>query len=107
MSRTAAPRVPTPLLLTSISGLAKHVPLSLVEMAITCKCTTRPTARPRAQRASKLTPFTATLDAWLDQGQWNAVVLLEKLRGHGYTGGYILVKNDVHPSVRRGHIRGH
>ena len=34
MARTTAPRMPTPLFLTSISGLARHVPLALVQETI-------------------------------------------------------------------------
>ncbi len=57
----------------------------------------RPQYGPRAPRPSKLDPCKAYLDERLSAGVWNAVVLLRELRDRGYTGGYSILKDYLHP----------
>lgn len=52
---------------------------------------------PRAPRESKLTPFVPYLERRLQEGVWNAQVLLRELTDRGYTGGYTLVKEYLQP----------
>ena len=44
-------------------------------------------ARPKYCRASKLDPFKAKIDALMEQGIFNCVVILEHLQAAGYDGG--------------------
>jgi transposase len=52
---------------------------------------------PRAPQPSKLDPYKPYLDERLSAGVWNAVVLLRELRDRGYTGGYSILKDYLHP----------
>jgi transposase len=51
----------------------------------------------RSSQPSKLEPFKAYLEDRLQAGVWNAQVLLRELRDRGYTGGYTILKDWVHP----------
>lgn len=44
-------------------------------------------ARPKYCRASKLEPFKPKIDALMEQGIFNCVVILEHLQAAGYDGG--------------------
>jgi transposase len=52
---------------------------------------------PRAPRPSKLDSYKPYLTERLSAGVWNAVVLLRELRKRGYTGGYSILKDYLHP----------
>jgi len=63
---------------------------------------------PRRRPASKLDPFKPYLEERMRAGVWNAQVLLRELRKRGYTGGYTIVKDWLHPqrsSVRAVAVR--
>lgn len=47
-----------------------------------------PEPRPRKKRVSKLDPFKALLDLYLEKGIFNCEVLLRLLKERGYTGGH-------------------
>lgn len=55
---------------------------------------------PRAPRPSKLDPFRAYLAQRLQQGVWNARVLLREIQERGYTGGYTRLKDYLQPQRR-------
>jgi transposase len=56
-----------------------------------------PAYAPRPPRPSKLEPFHSYLRERLSAGVWNGVVLLRELKERGYTGGYTIVKDWLHP----------
>jgi transposase len=60
----------------------------------------QPTYGPRSPRPTKLDAHRAYVDQRLQEGAWNAVVLLRELRARGYTGGYTLVKEYLSPKRR-------
>ena len=47
------------------------------------------------RKASKLDPYKPQLDIWMQQGIFNCVVLLERLRTLGYDGGMSILKQYV------------
>lgn len=49
------------------------------------------------RKGSKLDPYKPQLDIWMQQGIFNCVVLLERLRALGYDGGMSILKEYVHP----------
>ena len=57
--------------------------------------------KPRAQRASKLDPYTGYIDRRLDEGLENCAVLHRELKALGYDGGYSILKSYVSPRRRR------
>ena len=57
----------------------------------------RPVYGPRAVAPSRLEPFKAYLKERLRAGVWNAAVLLRELRERGYSGGYTILKDWLHP----------
>lgn len=59
-----------------------------------------PKAKPRPKRGSRLDPFAPHIDERLAAGVNNCVVLLRELRARGYTGGYTILKDYVHPRRR-------
>lgn len=59
-----------------------------------------PRATPRRPRGSKLDPYTPYLGARIAEGMDNAVVLLRELRAQGYSGGYTILKDYLHPLRR-------
>lgn len=58
---------------------------------------TDPVRRRRTPRPSKLDPFKAYLDNQVARGVTNGTRLFHEIRQQGYTGGYTLVKNYLHP----------
>ncbi|OUN31127.1 IS21 family transposase, partial [Faecalibacterium sp. An77] len=48
-------------------------------------------------KGSKLDPYKPQLNEWMEQGIFNCVVLLERLRELGYDGGISILKAYVHP----------
>jgi transposase len=69
-----------------------------------------PDAEPRRQRATKLEPFMAQIQQWVEDDHLdNCVTMLERLKPLGYTGGITQVKAFVHPlrprSVTRRPVR--
>ena len=49
------------------------------------------------KKGSKLDPYKEQLDSLMQQGVFNCVVLLERLRALGYDGGMSILKEYVHP----------
>jgi transposase len=56
-----------------------------------------PTYGWRAAKPSKLDPHKGFLQERLTAGVWNAQVLLREIRKHGYSGGYTILKDWLHP----------
>lgn len=57
--------------------------------------------RRSAPRASKLDPYKGEITRWLAQHPLSAVQVLQRLREHGYAGGYSIVKDYVRHSRPR------
>lgn len=55
---------------------------------------------PRAPRPTKLDPFRTYIDQRLQQGVWNAAVLLTEIKERGYAGGYTQLKDYLRPLRR-------
>jgi transposase len=64
-----------------------------------------PKPKPRPKRGSKLDPYVPYLKERLADGVENGIVLLRELRTQGYTGGYTILKDYLHPfrSARPAH----
>ena len=56
-----------------------------------------PTYGRRAAQSGKLDPHKGFLQERLTAGVWNAQVLLREIRQHGYSGGYTILKDWLHP----------
>lgn len=56
-----------------------------------------PVYGPRTVRPTKLDTFKPYVDQRLQQGVWNAAVLLREIKVQGYTGGYSILKEYLHP----------
>jgi len=52
---------------------------------------------PRAARPSKLDEYKTYIAERMRAGVWNAEVLLREIRARGYTGGYSILKDYMHP----------
>lgn len=52
--------------------------------------------RPHA-RKSKLDPYKATVDQWLSENVWNAVVIWREIQAAGYTGGPSILRDYMRP----------
>jgi transposase len=59
-----------------------------------------PRAATRAARPSKLDPYKAYIEERLNDGVWNAAVLLRELWERGYTGRYTILKDYLAPKRR-------
>ena len=61
-------------------------------------------ARQRSSRGSKLEPFKATVDRLLNEGVWNAVVILREIQAEGYTGQLTVLRQYIQPkrTLRQG-----
>lgn len=57
----------------------------------------RPHGLKGRKKGSKLDPYKSQLNAWMRQGIFNCVVLLQRLRELGYDGGMSILKEYVHP----------
>jgi len=60
-----------------------------------------PRAKPREPRPSKLDPHKSHIQQRLAAGVDNCVVLLRELKARGYSGGYSILKDYVHPLRRK------
>ena len=56
-----------------------------------------PAKRPCGVKPTKLAPFHAQIDRWLQDDIWNASVIFRKLQAIGYTGGYTMVRLYIQP----------
>lgn len=56
-----------------------------------------PPRRKSGQRPTKLDPFKPQVDELLQQGIWNASVILRRLRAAGYAGGYTMLRQYIQP----------
>jgi transposase len=65
-----------------------------------------PHAAPRPPRTSKLEPYAEHIHTRMAAGIDNCQVLLRELRERGYTGGYTILKQWVHPLRRRPLVQG-
>ena len=57
----------------------------------------RPHGLKGIRKGSKLDPYKPQLNVWMEQGIFNCVVLMERLRAQGYDGGMSILKEYVHP----------
>lgn len=53
--------------------------------------------RQTAPRTSKLEAYKGQVDQLLNEGVWNAVVILRELQAAGYTGGYTILREYIAP----------
>lgn len=51
----------------------------------------------RKQRSSKLDPYKPLVDRLLQEGVWNAVVILRELQAQGYTGSHTILRQYIAP----------
>jgi len=51
----------------------------------------------KAKRSSKLDPYKAQIDTLLQDGVWNAVVILREIQAAGYSGGITIVREYITP----------
>ncbi len=65
-----------------------------------------PHPAPRPPRRSKLEPYAEHIRQQMAAGIENCQVLLRALRERGYTGGYSILKEFVHPLRRRPPVQG-
>jgi transposase len=57
-----------------------------------------PPSAPRRRRGGKLDPYKAQIVAWVrDDHLYNCAMMVERLRGQGYTGSVTILKDFVHP----------
>lgn len=52
---------------------------------------------PRRRRGSKLDPFKGKVDELLEDGVWNAKVILREIQEMGYEGGYTILRDYIQP----------
>jgi transposase len=72
------------------------------ELGVSPKTVSRALARGsaptgRARRESLLDPYRAQIDAWLNDGVWNARVILREIQAAGYVGGITTLRKYIHP----------
>jgi transposase len=53
--------------------------------------------RTQPQRESKLEPYKPLVDRLLQEGVWNAVVILREIQAAGYSGGYTMLRAYIAP----------
>ena len=87
----------------SIRAIARDLGVSRNSVRKYLRSPQVPKAKEQAPRGSKLDPYKEYLRERLAEGLENCVVLLRELRGRGYTGGYSILKEYVHP-FRRPHL---
>jgi transposase len=63
-----------------------------------------PPARTRQRRSTLLDPYLGTVDQFLVDGVWNAVVIWRELQARGYAGGVSILRDYIRP--KRGLRRG-
>lgn len=51
----------------------------------------------RKKRGSKLDPYKTKIDHLLQEGVWNAVVILREIQAEGYTGGITVLRQYIQP----------
>ena len=82
----------------SIRAIARDLGVSRNSVRKYLRSPQVPKAKEQAPRGSKLDPYKEYLRERLAEGLENCVVLLRELRRRGYTGGYSILKEYVHPS---------
>jgi len=85
----------------SIRGIARDIGVSRNSVRKYLRSPQVPKARSRPPRSSKLDPYKGHIQQRLSDGLENCVVLLRELRTRGYSGGYTILKDYVHPLRRR------
>ena len=81
----------------SIRALAKDLGVSRNSVRKYLRSPQVPKAKEQVPRGSKLDPHKEYLRERLAEGLENCMVLLRELRGRGYSGGYSILKEYVHP----------
>ena len=87
----------------SIRAIARDLGVSRNSVRKYLRSPQVPQAKEQTPRGSKLDPYKEYLRERLAESLENCVVLLRELRGRGYTGGYSILKEYVHP-FRRPHL---
>lgn len=59
----------------------------------------------RKKRSSKLDPYKAQIDRLLQEGVWNAVVILREIQAQGYSGGSTIVRDYIQPKRFQRHSK--
>lgn len=84
----------------SVRGIAAELGIARNTVRTYLRAEGVPRPKPRPRRGSKLDPHLPYLRQRLEAGVVNCVVLLHELRERGYTGGYTILKEYVHPLRR-------
>jgi transposase len=90
----------------SIRGIASTLSISRNTVRKYLRSPELPQPTPRTSRQSKLDPYGEHVRQRLADGIENCQVLLRELRERGYTGGYTILKEFVHPLRRRPSVQG-
>lgn len=81
----------------SIRGIAEELGIARNTVRTYLRAAGVPRPKPRPKRGSKLDPYHSYVQQRLGDGVTNCVVLLRELKAQGYTGGYTILKDYVHP----------
>jgi transposase len=90
----------------SIRRIARTLGISRNTVRRYLRASAIPQAAARPPRVSKLAPYTEHVLARVGAGIENCQVLLRELRERGYTGGYTILKELVHPLRPRPPLQG-
>lgn len=85
----------------SIRGIARDMGVSRNSVRKYLRSPQVPKGKGRASKESKLDPHKDYLQDRVAEGLDNCVVLLREIRERGYTGGYSILKEYVHPFRRK------
>src|SRR5262249_23724944 len=91
---------------TSIRSIADTLGISRNTVRKYLRTPELPHPAPRSPRRSKLEPYVEHLQQRVADGIENCQVLLRELRERGYTGGYSILKEFIHPLRRRPPVQG-
>jgi len=84
----------------SMRGIASDLGISRDTVRKYVRSPEVPKPKPRVKRGSKLDAYKEYIDVRLSEGLENCVVLLREIKELGYDGGYMTLKNYVHPRRR-------
>ena len=56
-----------------------------------------PSGKRPGARKSKLDPYKRTVDGWLSENVWNAVVIWREIQAQGYPGGPSILRDYIRP----------
>ena len=83
-----------------IKDIARELGVHPKTVSRTLKRSGEPSPRRYGVRETKLGAFEGQIDQWLRDDIWNASVIYRRLKTAGYTGGYTMVRDYIHPKRR-------